>query len=146
MRLLLERGWEKYRFGHVYLFIESKESSCRYAWTISKWLERKQNMAPMWKKLKISLRKIKKMFESRISAGAIEKLPGCGRNLTQKRSRGHTIWKVMRKYAWKDLADWPTKGLSTSTKSQVHVWTTTTSRKKNWKRLENCPKCPRKRS
>ena len=37
----------------------------------------------------------RKMFESRISAGATKKLPGRQKHLTHKLSRGHTIWKDM---------------------------------------------------
>ena len=44
----------------------------------------------------------RKMFEPRISAGASENCQGV-RNLTQKLSRGHTIWKVMRKMRGKML-------------------------------------------
>ena len=60
----------------------------------------------------------KKMFESRVSAGTIEKIPG-GRNLTQKMSRDHTIWKDTRKSALRDIVNWQTKIQSRKTKSQT---------------------------
>ena len=43
-----------------------------------------------------------KMFESRISAGATEKLLG-GKSLTKQLSRAHTIWKDMRESVSKDV-------------------------------------------
>ena len=45
--------------------------------------------------------RFREMFESRISAGATEKLPGC-ENITQTLPLGHTIWKDMRKSALRD--------------------------------------------
>ena len=56
--LLWERQFEKvlqdgrkHRSGNVYMFIENKDCSYRCTWMISTWLERKQNMSPVWKKL-----------------------------------------------------------------------------------------------
>ena len=49
------------------------------------------------------------MFESRIYAGATEKLPYQGvKNLTQRRSRDPTVWKDMPKNALKDISNWRT--------------------------------------
>ena len=53
-----------------------------------------------------------KMFESRISAGATEKLPGW-ENLTQRRWRGLTTWKDMPENALSDTTSWQTKEWST---------------------------------
>ena len=127
---------------------------------------RKENMAPMWKKLmnncdldgppsfldhenlgctqrecKLNeniVEEYNKVFESRISAKATEKLFD-GRNLTQKRSRGRMIWKVMRRSAWKDIANWQKKAEQLY-KSLLHARTAITSKRKNWKRSENCPR------
>ena len=45
----------------------------------------------------------------------LEQLENClgGRNLTQKLSGGHTIWKVMRTSALKDIASWQLCKVST---------------------------------
>ena len=101
--VLFELGWEKSHIENVWLFIENKDYSYRKKWNDFKMAGQKQNMAPMWKKLMKnveldeptsfldhvywdalnvnanrmkSLRNIHKMFESLISAGATEKLPG----------------------------------------------------------------------
>ena len=102
---VLSEPWmgKKYRIGNVWLFIENKDYSYRKKWNDFKMAGQKQNMAPLWKKLMKnveldepttfldhvywdalnvnanrmkSLRNIHKMFESLISAGATEKLPG----------------------------------------------------------------------
>ena len=40
------------RTGNVFLFRENKDYSHRYRWTfLKKWMEKKQNRAPMWEKL-----------------------------------------------------------------------------------------------
>ena len=90
--------------GMSFLFIENKDCSNRCTWIISKITGKKQNMAPMWKKLmkivdldeptsfldhvylgctqreckpnEIIIEEYRKMLESRISAGATENLPG----------------------------------------------------------------------
>ena len=48
------------------------------------------------------------MFESRISAGETEKVHGWEK-LHEKRSRGHSIWKDMRKSALRGIASWQLK-------------------------------------
>ena len=50
-----------------------------------------------------------KMFESRISAGATEKLPGWEKNITQRRLRGPTTWKDMLENSWKEIGNWRRK-------------------------------------
>ena len=45
-------------------------------------------------RMKLLLKNFQRCFESRISAGATEKLP-VSENLTQNRSRGPTTWKDM---------------------------------------------------
>ena len=96
---------------------------------------KKQNVSPMWKKLMKDVdieeptsfldhvflgctrRECKpnekiigqyKMFESRISAGATEKLPGWHKH-REKLQRGHTTWKDMLENAWNRIANWQTK-------------------------------------
>ena len=94
----------KFRIGNVYLFKQNNNSSYLCMWMIFKMVGNKQNMPPMWKKLMKNvdlheptsfldhvylgctqreckpyeniIEKDKEMFESRISAGANEKLSG----------------------------------------------------------------------
>ena len=63
-----------------------------------------------------------------------------GRNPTRTPSLDlHDV--VMRRSAWKDIANWQKKRLSSCVKSLHHVMTTITSKKrKNWKRWEICQK------
>ena len=64
-----------------------------------------------------------------------------GTNRTRTRSLGLRIWKVMRRSAWKDIANWRMKRLINSLRSLHHALTTITSKKrKNLKRWENCQK------
>ena len=82
------------------------------------------------------------MFESKISARAMEnwqkQKPRC--NLIPERYlHGPTIWKVMHRNAWKDVANLPIKQLSNCTKSQRHAWMIINSKKKKLDQLENCP-------
>ena len=104
----LSETWmgENSELGMHVRFIANKGYFCQHMCMTSKWLESKQHMAPMWKKLMkhvdidgptsfldyvhlgCTQRECKpnetifeqhtKMFESRISAGATEKLPGWG--------------------------------------------------------------------
>ena len=85
------------------------------------------------------------MFEFRMSAGGIE-IYFIQRNLRQTFPHGPMTWKVMRRNAWKDCANWRTKRLNSYTKSQLHVLTTINSKKKNricWRLIKsvftNCP-------
>ena len=89
---------KKSRIGNVYLFIDNKAYSYRYRWMTKQTAGRKQNLSPMVKKLmkRVDLgeptsfldhvffgwtqrgcifEEYEKMFESRISAGATQKLP-----------------------------------------------------------------------
>ena len=78
-------------------------------------------------------------FESRISAGGMEKLPRTG-ILSRTFPHGLITWKVMQRNAWKDIANWLTKQFNSYTKSQHHALTTTNSRKKKWDLLERSVK------
>ena len=77
------------------------------------------------------------IFELRISAGATEKIPGC----ENSHAKGVAGSRVMRINALKDIANWRTERLNNSTKSLLHAWMTISSKRKNWKWLENCPMC-----
>ena len=88
----------------------------------------------------IIIEQYKEKFESRVSAGAIVKITRVGKNLTQRRLRGPTTCKDMLKSALRDIANWQMGRLSSCTKLQLLAWTTIISKRKNWKRLENCPK------
>ena len=79
------------------------------------------------------------MLESRISAGAKEKLLGQG-NLAQTSFHGPTLLKVMQRNMRSDIASWRTKHTSNCAKLQLHALMTINSKKKNWDLLENCQK------
>ena len=107
---------------------------------------KRQNVAPMWKKWmrhvdleeptsfldrvylgcarreckphEIIIEEFSKMFVSRISAGATEKLPRW-KSLTQKQQRGPTTWKDMLENALSDTVNRQTRKWSSCTKFQV---------------------------
>ena len=86
------------------------------------------------------------MFESRISAGATEKLAGW-ENLTQTRLCGLTIWMDMLKKCVERCCEHARpKRQSSFTKFQVLAWMITISRKKTLNPWENCQKCAHKLS
>ena len=119
---------------------------------------KKQNMAPMWKKLMklvdlgeptsfldhvhlvctqreckpndAIVEQYKEMFESRLSAGATENYQN-GTNFTQKLLRCHTTWKVILKSGLKNNVNWQTRRLSNCTKFQVLAWIIIMSRRRN---------------
>ena len=79
------------------------------------------------------------MFESRISAGAIEKLPCSG-----KLEANISSWSYdMEGHAQKcveNIANLRMKQLSSCAKSRRRAWMTINSRKKKWDLLETCQK------
>ena len=82
----------------------------------------------------------RQMFESRISAGATEKLPGWEKPHAKTVAwsddvEGHAP-KCVERYC--ELANKKTEQLCT--KSQLRAWTAITSRRRNWNQLENCQK------
>ena len=79
------------------------------------------------------------MFESRISAGVMEKFL-CSGKLEANISSWSMAWKVTRRNVWSDIANWRTKQFNSCTKWQLHVLTIINSRKKKWDPLENCLK------
>ena len=62
----------------------------------------------------------RKMFESRIAAGATEKLPGWQK--PHKQTRGPTTWKDMLKNALNGTVNWRTKRQNSCAKFQVLAW------------------------
>ena len=78
----------------------------------------------------------KHMFGSRLYAGATENWCGCEKPHAKTVA---WIWKVMQS-ALKDIAILRINRQSSCTKSPLLAWTTIISRRRNWKRLENCPK------
>ena len=77
-----------------------------------------------------------KMFGTRISAGATEKLPE-GENLTQKQSRGPPARKDTRKNALRDNCELANKKWSSKTMCQVLASMITCSSRKNFNQLEH---------
>ena len=72
----------------------------------------------------------------------LEQLKNClgGRNHTQKLFCGLSTWKVMRRNAWKDIANLRRKRLNNFSKLQPHALMTINSKRKNWNLLEDCRK------
>ena len=87
-----------------------------------------------------------KMYESRVSAGATEKLPGW-----EKPSRKNSCvvprhGRTFEKMRWEILRAGTQKSWSSHTKFKVLAWRITTSRRKNLNQLENYHKYPHKLS
>ena len=76
------------------------------------------------------------MFESRISAGGLEKLP-FPQNIRIS-SYGFMTWLVMQRSVWNDIVSWRTRLHNNSLKYLLHASMTTTSKKKKQNLLENC--------
>ena len=74
------------------------------------------------------------MFDSRISAGAKEKLPtrASGKPVAKSFLLGPTTWKVTRINVWKDIANLQIKRFNNYTRSRRHAWMTI-----NFKEEEN---------
>ena len=125
---------KKYRVGKVYLFLENKDRSYRYTWMIAEmagekaecesYVEEMDETGQSWRNttscidhenLRCTRRECKlnetyidenrKMFESRLSAGGTEKLPGREKNLAQKLSSGPAT-RSCERGALKDLVSW----------------------------------------
>ena len=117
---------------------------------------KKQNLDPMWKVLnkevdlgeptsfldhvylgctqrqceisKDTVDNYRTMFESRISAGGVEKLP-VPQNL--RIQHGQRTWLVMQRSVWNDIVSWQTRRLNNSTKYLLRASMTITSKRKN---------------
>ena len=90
--------WKKYRIGNV-----AKDDSCQYPWMTSEWLENSRIRLPWDDEKRWSLTS---QFRFLINVNvnrpkfllrSNRKIVKRGRNITQKLSRGFTIWKDMRK-------------------------------------------------
>ena len=158
-KFLLEHGWGKVpnwerSFVNRELFLPVYVDDRKLA-------GKKQNIDPMWKVLskegfdlgeptsfldhvylgctqrgcetrKHVVDSYRDMFESRISAGAKEKLPCSGKPDADISSWSYDLEG--------DIARWRTKQLNSKTKSQLNALTTINSRKKKRDLLENCHK------
>ena len=116
---------------------------------------RKQNLNPLWKKLMklVDLGELTpyigdvlnvnanrtevllvntKRCSNNDSASEQLKSSSVGRNPTRTRSLGFVTWKVMRRNAGDDIADWRIRKLSNSIRSLHHVLMTMNSKKEGW--------------
>ena len=120
----MELGWEKYHIVNVYLFIKNKDYSYRYTWMTLRWLERSSIWLPcgrnwwnssiltnqlhflitfFWDALNGNAKRTQLLLMRREKCLTheflLEPLKNCqgGKNLTQKLSRGPTIWKDVLK-------------------------------------------------
>ena len=79
------------------------------------------------------------MFESRITARAMEKLP-----VSEKSDANISSWSCdvegLAKMCVKDIANWRTKQLNSNTKVATPCLDDTNSKKQKWDLLENCRK------
>ena len=161
-------GWEKVPNWECF-FIENKDYSYWFAWMT--WLERCRIWLPCgrkwWKHLiwtnqlhflieylgctrreckpkEVIIDEHAKMYESRNSAGATEKLPVCEKPHAKTVAWSYDYGRTCSKNALKDLAIWQKD--SNYTKSRVVAWMIIISRKRNVDQLENCPRCAHKLS
>ena len=164
---LMELKWEKIPNWEC-LFVHRKQGLFLSIYVGDKMSGKKQNMAPTWKKLMKGVDldeptfldhvylvctqrecepnegivvQYKNMFESRVSAGATEKLPGWKKNFAREQQHGPMTWRDTPKNAWRDIVKWQTKKWSNCTKFQVFAWMIITSKRRNLHQWENCPKC-----
>ena len=81
-----------------------------------------------------------KMFESRISAGATEKLPGWQKPHAQTEAWSNDMEGLL-KIALSDTVNWQTRKWSNFTKFQIPAWMILNSSKENPNLLDNFQKC-----
>ena len=157
-----------YPFGNAYLFTETQKLFWWVYVDDIEIAGKKQNLALMCKKLMKNvdiedptsyldhvylgctqrqckpddtiIEQQKKIFESRISAGATGRNFQNGKSHVQKFQRGPTTWKDMLKNAWNRIANWQTRKQSNYIRCPVLAWTTTKWRINIWKTLVNCHK------
>ena len=154
-KILLKHGWEKIPNWEC-LFVHREKGLFLSVYVDDlKLAGQKQNLDPMWKLLdkevdlgeptssldhvflgctqrqseisKNTVDNYRTMFESRISAGGVEKLP-FPQNL--RISSWSYDMLVMQRSVWNDIGSWKTRRLSNSTKYLLHASMTTTSKKK----------------
>ena len=162
-QILLGLGWEQAPNWEC-LFVHRKQGLCSSVYVdATKMAGRKHNLNPMWKKLMklVDLGELRsfrdhvylgctqreckwnesiidenrKVFESRIAAGATEKPPGWENPHANTIAWFHE-WKDIRSNEWNDIASWQTKRLSNCFRS-LHLVLTATNSEKKWKRWEN---------
>ena len=152
--------------GMSICWLKTKGYFCQYMWMTSKMARKKQNMTPMWKTLmknvelyeptsfldhedlgctqcvckpdETIIERYTKMFESRISAGATEKLPRWEKPRAKTVAwsydmEGHAQTCVER---YCEMANKKVEQLY----KVSSAWMTVTSSKKNSNQLENCQK------
>ena len=154
-KILLKHGWEKIPNWEC-LFVH-REKGLFLSVNVDdiKLAGKKQNIDPMWKVLnkevdlgeptsflvhvylgctqrqcqtsKDTVDNYRTMFESRISAVGVEKLP-----FTQNLRISSCLmtWLVMQRNVWNVIVSWQTTRLNNSTKYLLHASMTTTSKKK----------------
>ena len=165
IRRSFNRTWmgEKFRIGNVCSFNRKTRLFLSIHVDDMKMAGKKDNIAPMWKKLMknrwscwthiISWSRIFGMQTEWNYWGTYKdvwltffcwsnwKFTRVGKTLTQKQSRGPTRWKYMLGNALSEIAIWHTKRPNRFTKSQVLACMITNSRRKNSNQLEKCQKC-----
>ena len=162
-KVLLKHGWEKIPNWEC-LFVHREKGLFLSVYVDDiKLAGKKHNIDPMWKVLnkevdlgeptsfldhvylgctqrqceisKDIVDNYRTMFESRISAGGLEKLP-FPQNV--RTLHGLMTWLVMQRSVWNDIVSWRIRRLSNSAKYLLHASMTTTSKKKKQNLLENC--------
>ena len=150
-KILLKYGWEKIPNWECF-FVHSEKGLFLSVYVDDiKLAGKKRNIDPMWKVLnkevdlgeptsfpdhvylgctqrqceisKDIVDNDRTMFESRISAGGVEKLPFLFLH-------GLMTWLVMQRSVWNDFVSWQTERRNNSTKYLLPASMTTTSRKK----------------
>ena len=170
----MELGKDKVPNWDVCLFIEKQGLFWSVYADELKLAGKKQNMVPMWKKLmkdvdieeptsfltmyiwdvlnvkckpnETLLERYTKMFESRISAGATEKLPGWEKPRAQTVAWCFDTEGHASKNASNGIANWQTRKWSNFTKFQILAWKIINSSRKNSNLMENCQKFAHKLS
>ena len=155
-KILLKHVWEKIP-NFECLFVKREKGLFLSVYVDDmKLAGKKQNLDPMWKLLnkevdlgeptsfldhvylgctqrqceisKNNVDNYRTMFESRISAGGVEKLP-FPQNLSIS-SWSYDMAGHAKKCVWNDIVSWQTRRLNNSTKYLLHASMTTTSKKK----------------
>ena len=162
-KILLKHGWEKIPNWECLFVHREKGFFLSVSVDDIKLAGKKQNLDPMWNVLnkevdlgeptsfldhvylgctqrqceigKDIVDNYRTMFESRISAGGVEKLPHLKIFVFL---HGLMTWLVMQRSVWNDIVNWRIRRLRNSTKYLLHASMTTTSKKKKQNLLENC--------
>ena len=88
----------------------NNDFSTRNTWMISKWLEESRIGVPCGRNRKRwSNLEIQHHFLIKYTWDVLHMKASRKKLSSQKQSRGPTIWKDMRKNAWKDIANWRRK-------------------------------------